>query len=310
MNPSPPGQRSIDSRLASKPVTNNRNSARREGRVPSKPKRTRASDPTVKATTEDPTPAKVEENTEVPAVIVEVEAVSEDSKPMDAHDAEVQPEEPVVPLIPVEPAFTVTDVREKRENRRKYLVKMLIAFNKERIPRSGTKSLTKFLQDMTVPRKCISELIPEEVENLSESEMQKTILRVQTLSNSALESKKDKDSLKKKPAPTSTCGELLGQPRDSSAPEVNLDLGDSHEEKLELESSPRRSASRTDQVDGMEEQTLHQHQHQDQRQQLQRQQVQCQQLKIQAQEVLQESQLQRQQKLSQGRGEEDELKVP
>ena len=149
----------------------------------------------------------------------------------------------------------------------------------ERLPDTGTKEHRKFLQDMTVPRKCISELIPEEFENLSESEMEKIILRIQTLSNSALESKKDTDCLKKKSTSSSTCGELLGQPRDSSAPEVNLDLGDSHEEKLELESSPRRSASRTDQVDGMEEQTLHQHQHQDQDQcrQLQRQQQRSQQ---------------------------------
>ena len=107
---------------------------------------------------------------------------------------------------------------------------------------------------MTIPRKCINELIPGEFEYLSESEMQKTILRVQTLSNSALESKKDNDCLKKKPVPTSTCGELIGKPIDSSAPEVEneLDLGDSHEEQLESESSPRRSASRPDHEEGLE----------------------------------------------------------
>ena len=106
---------------------------------------------------------------------------------------------------------------------------------------------------MTVPRKSISELIPEEVECLSESEMQKTILRVQTLSNKALEAKKDVDSLKRKQVPTSTCGELVGKPTDFSAPEVEseLDLGDSHEEQLELESSSRRSASRPDHEEGL-----------------------------------------------------------
>ena len=93
--------------------------------------------------------------------------MSEESEPMDAHDAEAQLEEPAVPLIPVEPVFTVTDVREKRENRRKYLIKMLIVFNQERIPGSGTRVLTKFLQDTTVQRKCINEPIPKEVENLS-----------------------------------------------------------------------------------------------------------------------------------------------
>ena len=139
---------------------------------------------------------------------VELEAVSEDSEPMDARDAEAQPDGSAVPLIPVEPIFTVTDVREKRETRRKYLEKMLLVFKQENHG-SGTRALTQYLQAMTIPRKCINELIPEEVEYLSESEIQKTILRVQTLSNSALESKKDKDCLKKKQTSTSTCGELL-----------------------------------------------------------------------------------------------------
>ena len=89
---------------------------------------------------------------------------------------------------------------------------MLLVFKQENHG-SGTRALTQYLQAMTIPRKCINEIIPEEVEYLIESEMQKTILRVQTLSNSALESNKDKDCLKKKPTSTSTCGELLGQPR-------------------------------------------------------------------------------------------------
>ena len=69
INPSPPGQRSIDSRLASKPLTS-RNSSRKEGRVSSTPKKTRATDTTVKATTEDPTPA-TEEDGEVAVMTVE-----------------------------------------------------------------------------------------------------------------------------------------------------------------------------------------------------------------------------------------------
>ena len=48
MNPSPPGQRSIDSRLAPKPVTS-RKSDRKAGGVSSTPKKTRATDTGVKA---------------------------------------------------------------------------------------------------------------------------------------------------------------------------------------------------------------------------------------------------------------------
>ena len=116
MNPSPPGQRSIDSRLASKPVTANRNSAGREGRVSSTPKRTRATDTTVKATTEDLTPATEEEG-EVAVVTVEAEAASDNSEPMDVHDAEAKPDEATEPLLPVKPVFQSMDVREKRERK-------------------------------------------------------------------------------------------------------------------------------------------------------------------------------------------------
>ena len=44
-----------------------------------------------------------------------------------------------------------------------------------------------------VPRKTIKELIPEELSCLSESEIDITISRVQTLSTKALDAKKDKD---------------------------------------------------------------------------------------------------------------------
>ena len=184
MNPSPPGQRSIDSRLAPKPVTS-RKSDRKAGGASSTPKKTRATDTSVKAK-EDTTPATptVEEG-EVAVVTVEAEATSDNSEPMDVHDAEAKPDETTEPLLPVKPLFKNTDVREKRETRRKYLEKMLLVFKQENHG-SGTRALTQYLQAMTIPRKCINELIPEEVEYLSESEMQKTILRVQTLSNSAL----------------------------------------------------------------------------------------------------------------------------
>ena len=129
----------------------------------STPRKTRASAPTEVAISVDPTPATVEVTIEVPAVAVKAEGRSEEYESMDDHDAEAQLEEPAPPLIPVEPVFACVDRRTAWEKRRKYLVKMITAFNEERLPGSGTKELRKFLQDMTVPRKCISEMIPEEI---------------------------------------------------------------------------------------------------------------------------------------------------
>ena len=63
----------------------------------------------------------------------------------------------------------------------------------------------------------MAELIPEGFDCLTESEMDVSIARVQTLSTIALEAKKDKDNLKKKLVKTSTCGESVGQPTESSA---------------------------------------------------------------------------------------------
>ena len=145
----------------------------------------------------------------------------------ETHDAEAQLVEPEPPLIPVEPVFACSDGRAAWDKRKRYLVKIITAFNKERLPDTGTTKLRRFLQDMTVPRKCISELIPEEFENLSEDGMQKIILRIQTLSNAAIDSKKDLNCMKKKSSSSSTCGDSLGQLSDSSAPEVEIDLGDS-----------------------------------------------------------------------------------
>ena len=85
---------------------------------------------------------------------------------------------------------------------------------------------------MTIPRKAISELIPEEFKILREDEMKKIILRVWTLSSKAIDSKKDPDCQKKKSSSASTCGDSLGQPSDSSAPEVDTDLGYLVQEKF------------------------------------------------------------------------------
>ena len=134
---------------------------------------------------------------------VEAEATSDNSEPMDVHDAEAKPDETTEPLLPVKPLFKNTDVREKRETRRKYLEKLLQVFMQENLG-SGTSALREYLKAMTVPRKCIAELIPEEFDCLSETEMKRTISRVQTLSTKALEAKKDKDCPMKKPVKTSS----------------------------------------------------------------------------------------------------------
>ena len=79
------------------------------------------------------------------------------------------------------------------------------------------------------------------------------IYRIKTLSNKALDAKKDKDDQKKKPVKASTCGELVGQPTDSSAQEVETlpDLGDSLEEKSDNESSPEAVEANVDQDEGI-----------------------------------------------------------
>ena len=88
---------------------------------------------------------------------------------------------------------------------------------------------------------------------LSESDLDTTISRIKTLSTKALDAKKDKDDQNKKPVKASTCGELVGQPTDSSAQEVETetDLGDSQEEKSESESSPEESAASLDHDEGL-----------------------------------------------------------
>ena len=131
-------------------------------------------------------------------------------------------------------------------------MKLLQVFKQENLG-LGTSTLREYLKSATVPRKTIAELIAEEFACLTESEMEVTISRVQTLSTIDLEAKKDKDNLKKKLVKTSTCGELVGQPTDSSAQEVETepDLGDSQEEKSESESSPQESAASLDQDEGL-----------------------------------------------------------
>ena len=85
---------------------------------------------------------------------------------MDVHDAKAKPDETTEPLLPVKPLFKNTDVREKRETRRKFLEKLLQVFMQENHG-SGTRALTQYLKAMTVPRKCINELMSEEVECLT-----------------------------------------------------------------------------------------------------------------------------------------------
>ena len=63
----------------------------------------------------------------------------------------VHPWEPEPSLIPVEPVFACLDQRAAWDKRKRYLVKMITAFDKERLPDTGTTELTRFLQDMTVP---------------------------------------------------------------------------------------------------------------------------------------------------------------
>ena len=142
----------------------------------STPRKTRASAPTEVVITVDPTPATEE---------VINDASSEKSE---THDAEVQLVEPEPPLIPVEPVFACRDRRTEWDRKKEFLEKMITAFDQERLPDTGTKELTRFLQDMTVPRKAISELIPEEFKILREGEMKKIILRIQTLSSKAIDS--------------------------------------------------------------------------------------------------------------------------
>ena len=104
-----------------------------------------------------------------------------------------------------------------------------------------------------IPRKTIRELIPEELACLSESDLDTTISRIKNLSNKALDAKKDKDDQKKKPVKASTCGELVGQPTDSSAQEAETepDLGDSLEEKSDNESSHEAVEANVDQDEGI-----------------------------------------------------------
>ena len=113
--------------------------------------------------------------------------------------------------------------------------------------------MREYLRLEMIPRKTIRELIPEELDCLSESDLDTTISRIKTLSNKALDAKKDKDDQKKKPVKASTCGELVGQPTDSSAQEVETepDLGDSLEEKSDNELSTEAVEANVDQDEGI-----------------------------------------------------------
>ena len=104
-----------------------------------------------------------------------------------------------------------------------------------------------------IPRKICKELIPEELDSLTGPDLDKTIARIQTLSNYALDTKMDKDDVKrKKLVKASTCGESVGQPTDSSAQEAETeDLGDSTEEKSDNESAPEAVEATVDTDEGL-----------------------------------------------------------
>ena len=62
-----------------------------------------------------------------------------------------------------------------------------------------------------IPRKTCKELIPEEFDSLTGSDLDTIIARIRTLSNKALDAKLDQDDLKKKKlVKASTWGSLLG----------------------------------------------------------------------------------------------------
>ena len=114
--------------------------------------------------------------------------------------------------------------------------------------------MRKYLRSEMIPRKTCKELIPEELDSLTGPDLDITIARIQTLSNYALDTKMDKDDVKrKKLVKASTCGESVGQPTDSSAQEAETeqDLGDSTEEKPESESAPEAVEAIVDPDEGI-----------------------------------------------------------
>ena len=217
--PKPAGQREIDLRLRAKPVPVKSTSASRQRRLTST---------ATEEVTDEPIPVGDQD------LRCKINARSEESEPMEEDTEDLQKDTEPTP-VPIDvskekPVFKNTDCRTEWDRRTEFIRKMISAFDKEWLPCAGTKELTRFLQDMTVPRKAINELIPEKLKILREEDMETVKLRVQTLSHKALDSKKDADCQKRRSSSASTGGESLGQPGDSSAPKVDLDLGDLIEE--------------------------------------------------------------------------------
>ena len=169
----------------------------------------------------------------------------------DTPDAEV----PVTPaLLPVDPVFACCDLRfnekgrevqdeklRKRSMRRASLTRKLQIYKEEAAAYGvGTSALRKYLRSASIPRKICNELIPEDLDTLSAADLDMTMVRIQTLSNQALDLKMDKDDVKrKKLSKAPTCGESVGQPTDSSAQEAETeDQRDTKEEKSDVETAP------------------------------------------------------------------------
>ena len=283
LNPSPPGSRSIDSRLTpsreaarnlsrrprGEPSTRRRTSTAKEDTTP-RAATPRAATPRAasKRSTEDPTPRpdnRVATEEPTPA-----EATEESG---DAAVNRVEPEVVEVPQVPaaeplktVEPVFAHTDLREskekseeqedkkrKREKKKSTLTRMIQIYKENNLG-AGTSALRKYLRSEMIPRKTCKELIPEEFDSLTGSDLDTIIARIKTLSNKALDAKLDKDDLKKKKlVKASTCGESVGQPTDSSAQEAETeqDLGDSPEEKSDSESSAEAVEAHVDPDEGI-----------------------------------------------------------
>ena len=281
LNPSPPGSRSIDSRLTpsreaarnlsrrprGEPSTRRRTSTAKEDTTP------RAATPRAasKRSTEDPTPrpdnrVATEEPTPVEATEESGDAAVNRVEPEAMEVVEVPQVPAAEPLKTVEPVFAHTDLREskerseeqeekkrKREKKKSTLTRMIQIYKENNLG-AGTSALRKYLRSEMIPRKTCKELIPEEFDSLTGSDLDTIIARIKTLSNKALDAKLDKDDLKKKKlVKASTCGESIGQPTDSSAQEAETeqDLGDSPEEKSDSESSAEAVEAHVDPDEGI-----------------------------------------------------------
>ena len=146
--------------------------------------------------------------------------------PQEAVETQREPEEPKpIDACKLDHVYGCNDVGFKKfSNRRTFIGKNVKAFEDVRTPCAGTRELRKFLKEQSIPKAVLRELLPEEIETVSDRDMDMIYQRVTTLSNKSLDFEKDAPSPQRKSSPISTGGESLGQPGDSSSPEVGLDL--------------------------------------------------------------------------------------